>query len=93
MSRWCGRSSVSNATGWSGPNSGDRSTTAHGRRLATRCRERHELVYRFLVALGVDPRIASVDAEGIEHHVSPSTLARFKAFVEDDDGPRTPARP
>ena len=65
--------------------------TTNGRRLAARCRERHELVYRFLVALGVDPRIASVDAEGIEHHVSPSTLARFKAFVEGDDGPKAPS--
>lgn len=56
--------------------------TAKGTRLANACRERHETVYRFLLAIGVDPRIAATDAEGIEHHVSPSTLARFRAIAE-----------
>ena len=65
--------------------------TTSGRRLAARCRERHEIVQRFLVALGVDPRVASVDAEGIEHHVSPSTLARFRAFLEREDGRKPPS--
>ena len=57
--------------------------TTRGRRLAASCRERHEIVYRFLRALGVDARIAAVDAEGIEHHVSPSTLDRFRDFTAD----------
>ena len=57
--------------------------TNRGRRLAASCRERHETVYRFLRALGVDARTAAVDAEGIEHHVSPSTLARFRDFAAD----------
>lgn len=56
--------------------------TAKGRRLAQKARERHEIVYRFLLALGVDERTAALDAEGIEHHVSPATLAAFKNFVE-----------
>ena len=60
--------------------------TALGRRLAKACRERHQVVYRFLLAMGVDPRVASVDAEGIEHHVSPSTLARFRAFADEHRG-------
>jgi len=55
--------------------------TTRGTRLAAACRDRHEVVYRFLLALGVDARIATVDAEGIEHHVSPSTLEHFRAFV------------
>ena len=55
--------------------------TAKGRRLAKRSRERHQTVYQFLLAIGVDAVIAAVDAEGIEHHVSPATLDRFKAFV------------
>ncbi|MAD79151.1 MAG: transcriptional regulator MntR [Planctomycetaceae bacterium] len=58
--------------------------TPRGRRLAAACLERHQVVYRFLIALGVDPRVASVDTEGIEHHVSPSTLARFRDFADRD---------
>lgn len=56
--------------------------TPKGRRLAKACRERHDIVYRFLLAIGVSPEIAAVDAEGIEHHVSPSTLARFKDIAD-----------
>lgn len=55
--------------------------TAKGKRLAARCRERHQIVYRFLLALGVDEATAAIDAEGIEHHVSPTTLARFQAWA------------
>lgn len=58
--------------------------TAKGRRLAESSRERHELVYRFLRAIGVAERVAAMDAEGIEHHVSPETLDRFRAVVEGD---------
>ncbi len=56
--------------------------TAKGKRLATACRERHDTVYRFLLAIGVDERIAAIDSEGIEHHVSPETLARFRAIAD-----------
>lgn len=55
--------------------------TAKGKRLATRCRERHEIVYRFLIAIGVDEKTAAIDAEGIEHHVSAATLTRFKTLA------------
>lgn len=51
--------------------------TGKGKRLAARCRQRHEIVYRFLLSLGIDQRTAAIDAEGIEHHVSPKTLRRF----------------
>ena len=56
--------------------------TTQGRRLAQRSRQRHEIVYEFLLAVGVDPKVAAIDAEGIEHHVSPQTLSKFKAFVQ-----------
>jgi DtxR family manganese transport transcriptional regulator len=56
--------------------------TREGRRLAAKCRERHEVVYRFLLAIGIDPVTAAIDAEGIEHHVSPATLRRFQEFTE-----------
>lgn len=56
--------------------------TARGKRLARACRERHEVVYRFLLAIGVPEKVAAVDSEGLEHHVSKATLERFKAIVE-----------
>ncbi len=60
--------------------------TPAGRALAESCRERHEVVLRFLRAIGVSERTAAIDAEGIEHHVSPETLARFRA-IADERGP------
>lgn len=59
--------------------------TARGRRLARACKERHEIVYRFLLAIGVSERVAAIDSEGIEHHVSGETLARFRAIADADD--------
>jgi len=52
-----------------------------GKRLAARCRERHTIVYRFLLAIGVDEATAAIDAEGMEHHVSAATLARFRELA------------
>ncbi len=56
--------------------------TDQGRALAAECAERHDIVVRFLVRLGLDPETAEQDAEGIEHHVSARTLALFRAFAE-----------
>lgn len=55
--------------------------TDQGRRLASASRERHRLVRDFLVALGVDLETAEADAEGIEHHVSATTLAVFRSYL------------
>jgi DtxR family manganese transport transcriptional regulator len=55
--------------------------TAQGQKLAAHCKQRHEVVVAFLRALGISERVAEIDAEGIEHHVSPETLAAFKAFL------------
>jgi DtxR family manganese transport transcriptional regulator len=52
--------------------------TDKGRTLATACKSRHETVVAFLRSLGISERIAEMDAEGIEHHVSPETLSAFK---------------
>ena len=65
--------------------------TAKGRRLAKACRERHDVVFRFLLAIGVPESTAAVDAEGIEHHVSKATLERFRAIARDAGEPRPPA--
>lgn len=57
--------------------------TAKGRRLAEASKARHEAVLAFLIALGIDERTARLDAEGIEHHVSPATLVAFAKFVAE----------
>ena len=51
--------------------------TAAGQALADQARDRHRIVRDFLVTIGVPETIAEEDAEGIEHHVSPETLAVF----------------
>ncbi len=56
--------------------------TQKGKRLASKCRDRHEIVHRFLLAIGVDEETAAIDAEGIEHHVSPRTLQRFQELTD-----------
>ncbi|MCA9206274.1 MAG: hypothetical protein KDA59_24645, partial [Planctomycetales bacterium] len=62
-------------------------------RLAAKCRERHDIVYRFLLAIGVDEPTAAIDAEGIEHHVSPATLKRLRAMVEQISADRLTDEP
>ena len=52
--------------------------TAAGRKLAAESKQRHETVVAFLLSLGVPKKIAELDAEGIEHHVSPETLAALE---------------
>ena len=57
--------------------------TAKGSRLAQESRRRHEIVLAFLRRLGVPEKVAQTDAEGIEHHVSPETLAAIKSWTKD----------
>lgn len=52
--------------------------TDAGRQMAQAARRRHEIVLSFLRAIGVSERVAIADAEGIEHHVSPETLAAMQ---------------
>jgi DtxR family manganese transport transcriptional regulator len=56
--------------------------TDTGRNLATSSKKRHETVVAFLRSLGIPQRVAEMDAEGIEHHVSPETLAAFKRWTK-----------
>ena len=55
--------------------------TEKGRNLADVSKSRHETVVSFLRSLGIPQRVAEIDAEGIEHHVSPETLIAFKAAL------------
>lgn len=55
--------------------------TDEGKKLAEKARKRHELVHRFLAALGVPASQAEIDAEGIEHHVSEQTLEAMRRYL------------
>lgn len=65
--------------------------TAKGRRLARDCKARHDIVYRFLLAIGVSERAAAIDSEGIEHHLSSETLDRLRDIA--DNPPANPLDP
>jgi len=52
-----------------------------GQQMATRSRERHELVIQFLRSIGVSSDQAAADAEGIEHHVSRETLSAMRKHL------------
>ena len=55
--------------------------TETGELLAGRVRARHRVVVDLLLAVGVPAEAAEQDAEGIEHHVSDTTLAAFGRFL------------
>lgn len=55
--------------------------TEKGRFTARDMQKRHHLLREFLKLLGVDPKTANVDAEGMEHHVSRKTLKCIEDFV------------
>ena len=57
--------------------------TKDGIALAKLMKKRHEIVYRFLLSLGVDQQTAQIDSEGIEHHVSKKTMAAMKRQLKN----------
>ncbi|MEZ5852914.1 MAG: manganese-binding transcriptional regulator MntR [Hyphomicrobiaceae bacterium] len=56
--------------------------TEAGTAMAQRVRARHRVVVDLLVAVGVPHEAAEIDAEGIEHHVSETTLTAFELFLK-----------
>jgi len=59
--------------------------TGKGKDLADAARERHDLVYRFLLCIGVSEATAKIDSEGVEHHVSLETLDAFRKIIMERD--------
>lgn len=57
--------------------------TDKGKALADSSRKRHDIVFRFLLAIGVSEQTAKLDSEGLEHHVSDETLAAFKRIIKN----------
>src|SRR5215472_14639134 len=55
--------------------------TSAGKKLARRIAQRHKLLTEFLRLLGVDDRVIHNDVEGMEHHISPSTLRAIAALT------------
>jgi DtxR family manganese transport transcriptional regulator len=56
--------------------------TAKGKKLAVLSKTRHKLLVDFLVAIGVSAKIAEIDAEGAEHHLSKQTFDKMKEFLD-----------
>ena len=54
--------------------------TLKGQKIASFSKKRHITVYNFLINLGLDPKTAEADSEGIEHHVSEKTLKKMDRF-------------
>jgi Mn-dependent DtxR family transcriptional regulator len=54
--------------------------TEAGREAAERIYEKHTVLKRFLISMGVDPDTAEKDACEMEHLVSPETLEQMRSF-------------
>jgi Mn-dependent DtxR family transcriptional regulator len=60
--------------------------TPSGKKIADTMYERHTILTNTLVALGVDPVIASQDACKIEHNLSEETFKAIKAYYNKTQG-------
>jgi DtxR family transcriptional regulator, manganese transport regulator len=52
-----------------------------GWKMAEDGKRKHEIVERFLLAIGVPEATARIDSEGIEHHVSAETLKAMARYL------------
>lgn len=56
--------------------------TESGKRVAESIRERHGILAKFLMLLCIDEDLANKEAEGLEHHLEPTTLIRLEKFIK-----------
>ncbi len=56
--------------------------TTKGRQVARHIEARHQILSELLTQLGLDPATVRHEVEGIEHHLTPRTLAVFSRLVE-----------
>ena len=56
--------------------------TEAGKKIAARIYERHQLLTKYLIALGVDTQVAQEDACKLEHDLSEESFARLRAHYE-----------
>ncbi len=59
----------------------DITLTNKGLRVAQRVHARHEALAAFFTALGIPKRIQAHDIHGIEHYLSPMTLAKIEGVT------------
>lgn len=59
------------------------SLTDEGKRVAEKMYERHTILTRFFVSLGIDEETASEDACKIEHDISDKSFEAIKSFVNN----------
>jgi len=55
--------------------------TAAGETVARKIAQRHRLLTDFLKLLGLDEKVIYHDVEGMEHHISPSTLRAIETLT------------
>ncbi|MDO9536801.1 MAG: metal-dependent transcriptional regulator [Thermoplasmata archaeon] len=61
---------------------GGATLTSKGKKIAKNTRKKHQMLQDFLLILGVDDKIADMDACRVEHVLNPETLDRLTKFVE-----------
>lgn len=64
-------------------NSGHLVLTEKGITIATKVYEKHTLVTKLLMHIGVPEEIAKIDACKIEHDLSETTVEKMKLFIEE----------
>ncbi|CAN5172529.1 transcriptional regulator MntR [soil metagenome] len=57
--------------------------TSEGERVAKRIVRRHSMLEEFLELLGIEPKTAYADVEGMEHHISSGTLRGIAQIIEE----------
>lgn len=69
---------------------GNISLTCKGKEIADRIYERHVLIARFLMVLGVDEETALADSCKMEHDISEQSFRCLKRHLEELDEPSVP---
>jgi Mn-dependent DtxR family transcriptional regulator len=60
--------------------------TPEGRRVGQAIAKRHDILTRLLAGFGLDPETVHQDVEGMEHHISKSTLKVLTLILEELEG-------
>ncbi len=60
--------------------------TADGRRVGQAIAKRHDVLARLLTTFGIDEATVHRDVEGMEHHISKSTLKVLTLILEELEG-------
>jgi Mn-dependent DtxR family transcriptional regulator len=68
------------------------SLTEKGMEIARRVYERHEVITKYLVGIGIDPETAQKDACRVEHVISEVTFQKLKELANAPAGTRSNGR-